>query len=160
MAGRLCGSVAARVEKGIGRSCGSEAAVSAAVGWSAAMAGCILGVGGSSLDSSLSVWSLQSRHFLSVEVPVELGGGGVVEAVSGKAEAGGGRVGCVSSLFGSAVVWSGGTGVEEERQLTEMRGEMAEDSSWECSTAAGMSGRVASRVIGVGAVAEGRRAGL
>ena len=50
--------------------------------------------------------------------------------------------------------------MEEERQQTEMRGEMAEVASWECSRAAGVSGRVASRAIGVGAVAEGRRAGL
>ena len=87
MAGRLCDRVAARVEEGVGRPCGSEAAVPAAVGWSAAMASCILGVGGSSLDSLLSVWSLQSRRFMSVVVPVVSGEGGVVEAVSGKAEA-------------------------------------------------------------------------
>ena len=59
---------------------------------------------------------------MPVAVPVVSVGGGVVEAVSGKAEAGGGRVGCVSSSFGSAVAWSGGTGVDEGRQLTEMRG--------------------------------------
>ena len=47
VAGRLRGSVAARVEKGIGRSCGSGAAVPASVGWTAAMARCILGVEGS-----------------------------------------------------------------------------------------------------------------
>ena len=52
---------------------------------------------------------------MSVVVPVGSGGGGVVEAVSGEAEAGLGRVGSVSSSFGSAVVWSGGTGVEEGR---------------------------------------------
>ena len=37
---------------------------------------------------------------------------------------------------------------------------MAEVASWECSRAAGVSGRVASRAVGVGTVAEGRRAGL
>ena len=107
--------MAARVEKGIGRSCGSEAAVPAAVGWTAAMASSILGVGGSSSLSSLPVWSLQSRRFMSVVIPVVSGGGGVVEAVSGKAEAGLGRVGCDSSLLGLVVGWSCGSGVEECR---------------------------------------------
>ena len=137
VAGRLCDRVAARAEVGVGWACGSEAVVLAAAGWSAAMASTILGVEGSSPLSSLPVWWLQSRRFMSVVVPVVSGGGGVVEAVSGKAEAGFGRVGGVSSSFGSAVVWSGGTGVEEGRHLTEMRGEIAGDSSWECSRAAG-----------------------
>ena len=70
VAGRLCDRVAARVEEGVGRSCGSQAAALAAAGWSAAMASSILGVGGASLDSSLSVWSLQEgggpSRFVSV----------------------------------------------------------------------------------------------
>ena len=83
-----------------------------------------------------------------------------MEAVSGKAEARAGRVGCVSSLLGSVVVWSGGSGVGEGRYLIKIGGEIAEVASWECSTAAGLSGRVASRAIGMGTVAGGRRAGL
>ena len=46
----------------VGRSCGSEAVALAVSGWSAAMASCILGVGGSGLDSSLSVWSLSLQE--------------------------------------------------------------------------------------------------
>ena len=88
VAGRLCDRVAARAEVGVGWACGSEAVVLAAAGWSAAMASTILGVEGSSPLSSLPVWWLQSRRFMSVVVPVVSGGGGVVEAVSGKAEAG------------------------------------------------------------------------
>ena len=61
--------MAARVEEGVGRPCGSEAAAPAAVGWSAAVASSILGVGGSSSLSSLSVWWLQSRFYERSDSP-------------------------------------------------------------------------------------------
>ena len=56
VAGRLCDRVAARGEEGVGRPCSSAVAALAAAAWSAAMAGGILGVGGSRLLSSLPVW--------------------------------------------------------------------------------------------------------
>ena len=64
VAGRLCDRVAARGEEGVGRSCRSEAAAPAALGWSAAMASSILGVGGSSSLSSLSDCLVAAESFL------------------------------------------------------------------------------------------------
>ena len=48
--------VAARAEEDVGRSCRSAVEALAAAAWSAAIAGGILGVGGSRLLSSLPVW--------------------------------------------------------------------------------------------------------